>query len=397
MKRIILILLCVLVLSGCSALAPSSYLSITPHQSSELHAASTDAVTATDFKSLKNAILTFVRAGQPEGIIHVTDYDGSVEKDLQKAAYEVSTLDPLGAYAVEYMTHSCNLLVSYYEIRISTTFRRTAREIAEVRSVSTEAQLEDMLSTAIDTYSHRLAIRLHNFRRQDEEIPAYITDYCAEHYNSVMEVPEFSLSVYPETGNTRIVEINFLYRNDPQSLLAKQRAVAKNVDAAVEYIRYRQQDYEKVQLLYAYLTQRFQYRSSPTVTPLYDALCSGIADPAGLAQAWQMICDKAGVECLIVTGMKHDEPYTWNIIRTGSYYRHLDLAQCVLDRTGLVTSSDGQMSDYYWNTKLFPACEPLPAAPPPTEEQADILAEEVPEAPSDETEEPTPEEIEQQS
>ena len=399
MKRILLILLCILTLTGCSALAPDSYLSITPHQNSEIQTISTDAVTATDFNSLKNAILTFVRAGQSEGIIHVTDYDGSVEKDLQKAAYEVSTSDPLGAYAIDYMTHSCNLLVSYYEIRISITFRRSAREIAQVRSVSTEDQMEEMLSSAIDSYAGRLAIRLHNFRKQEEEIPAYITEYCTENYASVMEIPEFTLSVYPETGSTRIVEINFLYGNNPQNLLAKQRAVAKNVDSAVEYIRYRQQDYEKVQLLYSYLTQRFQYRNAETKTPLYDALCSGIADPTGLAQAWQMICDKAGVECMIVSGMKHGEPYTWNIIRTGSYYRHLDLAQCVLNRSGLVTASDGEMSAYYWNTKQFPACDPLPAATPPAEEQPETPTEELPEEPpveETETQTPAPEESEQQ-
>ena len=387
MKRMILILLSMALLTGCSVLAPDSYLSITPHQSSEVQTTNTDAVTADNYMTLKAAILHLVRTGQTEGVIRVTGYDGDLEEELQQAAFEVSTLDPLGAYAVDYMTHSCNLLVSYYEIRVSITFRRSAKDIAGIRSVSTQDHLEQILSTAIDTFDDRVAVRLHNYRDQAEDIPTFLGEYCAANPATVMEVPKITVSVYPESGSTRIVEINFLYTNNPQGLLAKQRAVANGIDAAAEYIRYRQEDYDKVQLLYAYLTQRFQYRKASTVTPLYDALCSGVADPVGLAQAWQLICDKAGVECLTVSGMKNGEAYTWNILRTGSYYRHLDLAQCVLDRSGLVLNSDGEMSAYYWNMEQYPACRPIPAAQPEEEPPAEEEEEETPaeeETPSEE-------------
>lgn len=371
MKRLILILLCILALSGCSALAPDSYLSITPHENAEIQPVTIDAITATDFRSLKDAILTFVRAGQPEGIVHVYNYHGSVETDLPKAAYEVCSLDPLGAYAVDYMTHSCNRLVSYYEIRISTTFRRTIQEISSIHSVNSDEEIKEILATTVSSYADRTAFLVQNYRGQDEDIPTYINQYYNENYATVMEVPSISISIYPETGSTRIIEVNSTYKNVPQHLQAKQQSVENNVTAAVEYIRYREQDYEKMQLLYSYMTQRFQYHKAKSATPLYDALCSGVADPVGLSQAWKMICDKTGVECLIVSGMKQGEPYTWNIIRTGSYYRHLDLAQCIMNRTGLVTASDSQMEDYYWNTKLYPACEPLPAVQPPAEESTD--------------------------
>lgn len=394
MKRILLILLCTVLLSGCAILAPDSYVSITPHEASEILPAATDAVSAEDFTSLKNAILSFVRTGQTEGIIHVQDYAGNLEKDLPRAAYQVSTTDPLGAYAVEYMTHSCNLLVSYYEIRISIAFRRTAQEISKIRSVSTQAKMEELLVNALETFDDRIAFRLHNYRQQDEELMAYFVQYCTDHYDTVMEVPKITASLYPESGTSRILEVNLSYKNNPQGLQAKQRAVTKGVEAAAEYIRYRQEDYDKVQLLYSYLTQRFQYRKADTVTPLYDALCTGIADPAGLSQAWQLICEKAGVECMIVSGMKNGQPYTWNIVRTGAYYRHLDLAQCVLDRSGLVMRSDGEMYTYYWDMSQFPACKALPVTQPTEQTPAEEPTEE-PAVETPETEAETPEEEQQ--
>ena len=142
MKRLALFLFLLLTLTGCS-LAPDEYLYITPHVDSSSQSNPSDAVVAENYLSLKNAILSMVRTGQTEGIIHVTNYDGSVEEDLAEAAYEVSKLDPLGAYAVDYMTHSCAQIVSYYEIQIDITFRRTAQEIVEIISVSTQKQLEE--------------------------------------------------------------------------------------------------------------------------------------------------------------------------------------------------------------------------------------------------------------
>lgn len=368
MKRILALLLCILVLSGCSAIAPDSYHSVTPHEIVDPQISSTDAAEAADYHSLKVAILNQVRTGRTESIIHVaSDYEGDVEEDLKQAAYEVSTMNPLGAYAVEYMTHSCNLLVSYYEIRVSITFRRTAQEIASLKTVSSEKQLQELLVEAVDTFDDRLAVHVSDYNNEDEDIAAFVAEYAFANPATVIEVPKIAVSVYPETGKSRIIEASFHYKNNPQGLQAKRRAVETNIDAAAEYIRYRQEDYDKIHLLYSYLTQRFQYRQAETATPLYDALCSGIADPTGLSQAWTLICEKAGVECMTVTGMKNGEPYTWNILRTGSHYRHLDLAQCILERSGLVMHSDGEMTAYYWNMEQYPSCEPLPAAQPETE------------------------------
>jgi len=384
MKRLAILSLLLLLLTGCS-LAPDESLYVEPHVDSSSQTSTPDAVTAENYVSLKNAILSMVRTGRTEGVIHVTNYDGVVEEDLAEAAYEVSKLDPLGTYAVDYMTHSCTQIVSYYEIRINITFRRTAQEIAEIVSVPTQANLEERLKEAIHNYDDRLTLRLSNYREQDQEIPAFVGDYCAANYGTVMEVPAVSVSVYPESGNVRILEINFQYNNQPFALQGMQDAVQESIHGAAEYIRYRETDRDKSQLLYTYLTERFQYAAGESVTPLYDALCSGIADPTALAQAWQLICDQAGMECYTVAGMRDGAPYTWNIVSTDGYYRHIDLARSVLEWHQLLFLTDADMADYYWNTELLPACEPVPE---PVEEPVtapeDLPPEEIPAVPPEE-------------
>ena len=362
MGRFTAILLLLLLLSGCAAGAGDEYLSLSPHSGAQTQTLDTDAVTVENYQQLKSAILRFVREGQESGVIHVYSYDGDVETELGEAAYEVAKLDPLGAYAVDYMTHECVRIVSYYEIHISITFRRTPQEIAAIQPASTTTQLVTLLNEAIDQYKSRLTVRMGSYEELD--FPALVADYCAEHPGTVMEVPAVAVSTYPEEGTVRIVELNFTYTQSAQALRDKAEAVGESVDAAAEYIRYRDTDRGKAELLFTYLMERFTYTTGAPATPLYDALCSGIATPQGLAQAWQLICDQAGVECYTVEGLLDSEPYIWNIIAADGYYRHLDLYRSVFETGSLTLHTDQEMSAYYWTAEDYPACVPEPEAPP---------------------------------
>ena len=376
-------ILLVLCLTGCSSLVPNEYLSVTPHADSTPQPVQA-ALTAEDYESLKSAILKLVRTGQTDGVIRVTNYNGDVATDLAEAAYAVSKQDPLGAYAVDYLTHSCTQIVSYYEIRINMTFRHTPQEISQISAASTLAHLKSQLQVAINRCDDHLALRMDNYRDQAQDIPGLVAEYCAANPATVIEVPNVSVQVYPDSGSERIVEINFTYTNTPEQLQKKQEAVQESLRAAAEYIRYRHTDLEKARLLYTYLTERFTYTADETVTPLYDALCSGIADPTGLSQAWQQILELAGVECYTVSGLRGGEPYCWNIFRADGYYRHLDLANCVLHVGAPLFLTDWDMTDYYWNTDLYPACNPVPAPKPPAEtppQEDTPAAEEEPETP----------------
>lgn len=391
MGRITAFVLLLLVLSGCAAGAGNDYLSLSPHSGAQTQTADADAVTVENYQELKSAILGFVRESQENGTIHVYSYDGDVETELGQAAYEVAKLDPLGAYAVDYMTHECVRIVSYYEIHISITFRRSGREIAAIRPASTTTQMVALLNEAIDQYQSRLTVRVGSY--EDPDIPALVSDYCAEHPETVMEVPAVDVSTYPEEGTVRIVEINFTYTQSAQALQEKAKAVGESIDAAAEYIRYRDTDWSKAELLFTYLMERFTYTAGETATPLYDALCSGIATPLGLSQAWQLICDRAGVDCYTVTGLRNDEPYTWNIVSADGYYRHLDLQRCVLETGSLALWDDQAMGTYYWNAENYPACQPQPEPPvvqPEPEPEPEAPPEEA--DPTESAEEPLPEE-----
>jgi len=385
LKRILALLLLLLLTCTACSLAPDSYLSVTPHTGSGSQTEVTDAVSVEDYAGLRRAILGFISMGQTEGTIRASNYDGSVEKDLADAVYEMSKQYPLGAYAVDYMSYDCIYIVNYYEINIHTTFRRTVREIAEIEDISTETGLQLRIQRALNETDNRIVIRMEEYREMD--IPAIVAAHCADRPGTILEQPKVSVSVYPDSGETRILEINLLYTHTAEELKNRTNAMKESIDAAAEYIRYRETNLEKAELLFTYLMERFTYKVGETVTPVYDALCSGIADPAGLSHAWQLICDRAGLECYTVSGLRDGEPYLWNIISVDGEYRHLDLAQSMLSNGMLILKTDPEMTQYYWNMDAYPACEHIEEEPLPTEQPDTPVEEETPseETPSEET------------
>ena len=113
MKRRLAVLLAAaaLALSACSAAVPSEYVQVRAH-SETAEKPRSDALTAENYAQLKSVIRSFVEGSVEHGIIRVYSYDGDVEQDLADAARAVWRDDPLGAYAVDYMSYSCSLIVS---------------------------------------------------------------------------------------------------------------------------------------------------------------------------------------------------------------------------------------------------------------------------------------------
>lgn len=355
MKRIAALVLLLSVLTGCTRLSAGEYISVRPHEEPAAQTDQTDAVVVEDYLGLRTAVKNFVRHGQTEGLIRVNSYEGDVETDLTEVVYEVRKTDPFGTYAVEYMTHECVRIVSYYEIRIHTTFRRSLQELEAVEIIVSQKQLEERLDRAMKQGEQLLLLQMNDY--QDQDLADMIQTYCLEHPDVVVEVPAVEVQMYPQSGRQRVLEVRLSYTLPPETLQERKLAVRETVDGAAEYIRYREKPLDKAQLLYSYLITRFSYTRQDTVTPVYSALCEGGADPLGLAQGWKLICDKAGVECYVVQGLKNGQPYTWNMVSLGGEYRHMDLAQCVLERGGLILRTDKNMSEYHWDTSLYPVCE----------------------------------------
>lgn len=352
MKRILPLFLIAVLLTGCVRM---SHVTVTPHTEQSDQSENVNVLEARDYLSLTAALLEIIEGGHGESRIRISAYEGDVEQDIADAVYAVTKQEPLGAYAVDYMTYECVRIVSYYDISVHTTYRRTLDEIMAVENAASTVELEQRVQKALQENRAQLTLQIASWWEQD--ITAMVKDYCLAHPVDVLQVPKVTLTVYPDSGVSRILEIDFGYSLDAQVMQERKKEVAESIVAAADYIRYRKTEREKAETLYTYLTGRFAYTAGRSETPLYGALCAGIADPEGLSLAWQQICQRADVSCYTVRGTLDGEAHTWNMVKLDGVWRHLDLAQCVLSDTGFALKTDAAMSGYEWTQSDYPACK----------------------------------------
>lgn len=370
MKRLafcLLLLLCLSLTACVRLLPPTQYVRISPHSDPKSTATDTDEpVTVKDYASLKRAIRSFVQNGIEHGIIRIYSYPGNVEEDVPKAAYEIAREDPVGAYAIDYLTHDCSMFVSYYEVHIDMTFRTCLEPLNQITYVSSEQEMLRLFHSAIDSYADHLTVYAAFARNPDYE--SELRSYCDSEPLRHIAVPELHLTEYPAWGKPRISELTFAYPLPAASLREMEQAVRDSIQAASVYVRYRDTETEKAELLFTYLSERFSYRNGTTQTPLYSALCEGVADSQSMTESWQLLCDQVGLPCSTVSGIRGGESYNWNILSLDGQSYHVDVLDDLLNSDVLRLRYDADMEGYYWDRDSFPACvEPIPE---PTEEES---------------------------
>ena len=363
------LLLCLL-LCACSRFVPSSYTRVSAHSQTRSEQSDTNVVNVGDYAGLRRAIRDFVRSGIEHGVIHVQQYSGALEDDLAAAAYSVAREDPVGAYAVDYMTHECTQIVSYYEIHVDITFRRTQTPLSDIPYVSVETDLRNRLYDAMDSYDQVLT--LYAGYAQDFDYRALAQEYYEQNLDRLMAMPQITVESYPQGATPRIIELSFGYPQSARTLKSMAQQVKDTLSAASVYIRFRESPWEKMQLLYSYLTERFTYTEQQTQTPVYSLLCEGYATSWSMAQSWALLCKEAGLECQVVKGLRGSEDYWWNEILLDGQWYHLDLMQDVMNQSGLQLRYDEDMMDYYWDQAAYPAC------PAPEETTAPVSGIETP-------------------
>lgn len=371
MKKIIIAwtLLIAMLLGGCSALMEKEYVVIEPHDEQYIEDDQTDVLTVENYAGLKNAILSLVESGLEYGVIRTNNYDGDVTQDLADASYEVARNDPLGAFAIDYLTHDYSRIVSYYELHIYITYRRTLEDIESIVRVGTDSDLEQNITQRLQNFETKAIYRFSYY--DDKDYDELVENLCAQDPTLEFGNPQITVSLYPETGVQRIVELEIQYDDDEETL-AKMRedllaSVRQNTggiqpEADEEMKAYRLYrrvvDYSEFDWdAYEQLSEGDISQDSRSDTA-YDALVSRKALSEGIAKAYYLLCENLGIECMVVRGRKAGFDYAWNIIRINNEYYHVDCTGEIMDDSyqGYLLN-DNDMTDYRWNDDLYPACD----------------------------------------
>ena len=357
MKRLLCaLLICALALgglTGCGSFFNRRFSSVTTHQEQSASEEDSSILRAETYADLVSCVQHFVSLGQNTGTVHVYKYSGDIAADLEAACDEVCTEDPLGAYALYSISYDFTRIISYYECTFTFSYRRSAQDIASIVSAYGNGTIRALIQDKLSAFASSLAIRTSSFYADQTNLYTLVQEAYYTSPGTALGYPDVSVSIYPDSGDTRIVEFNFSYAGS-QAVLA-QRAEEVAAAAAALVGQDTAADATVAWLLYSRLLGQTDYLPDGA-SDVYSALCQGAADSEGIALAYSLLCQQADISCLIVRGTLNGRPHCWNLITLDGVSWLVDLTRN--DPEGEFLHSDGGMASagYNWSQEDYPAC-----------------------------------------
>ena len=347
--RIAAVLVAALLLTGCSWM-DGSYVSVTPHQVGLGQTGEGTVHAVRNYAELRGALIGMIDSGAERALFSLAEYPREeVPEDLQRAVAYAREIYPVGAYAVESIDYNFGTGLGASALSVDITYRRSRAKIESIRTVRWISGAKKEVEDALDQIADSLVLQIAGY--QETDFGAIILDYARQNPDRVMEVPGVSVRIFPDRGETRVVELSFHYRTDRNELRAMREQVEPVFSSAALYVTGTAGEQTKFSQLHAFLMERMDYTIESTITPAYSLLCQGVGDSRAFAQIYAAMCSRIGLEARVVSGKCGGELRWWNLVRIDGRWYHLDL----LADQQFVLLTDGQMGEYEWDREAYPA------------------------------------------
>ncbi len=343
MKRLTLALLLLALLftaAGCGRIIKNDYRSVEPHSEpsggAQAQPQEEQIPVVGNRNELRGNVLSFVRSWTELGTLRVRGYDGDISADLAETINYITKEDPTGAYALDYADAELTGSAAEGTIEVRLVFRRSAAEIDSIVTVSGHADADGKIRAALANFDSALTLRIRNYEEAD--FAEEIRSYCLCNPALTPVLPEVSASVYPQEGQTRILELHFTYAATRDEMRLMRSAMETLLTSASAYIRSGEDDTERLSLLLRYLVVSRSYAplEGETDRPAYQLLRERQADSLAFASAVCAVCRQAGIDCELIEGTRGGEPWAWNRIRMGGESCEVDFMRAeLLDETEL--------------------------------------------------------------
>jgi len=344
--------------SGCSTIMNSEYYAVTRHQD-ETGGESEDAdvIEVKTYQGIKTAILTFVKEGREHGVMKVSGYDGDVSDAISKAGFEIIRETALGAYAVDYITHSYTRIVSYYEANVYINYRRSQEQVQGIMYLNYASAVQGALGAALEAHKDYLVISISSELVTDEYIKNYMREYYRDNPLSIMSPPVSEITVYENETMPKILEIEIEYPYTAErsaemktELTLKAMGLLKGAQAlSDEYTAYN---------ICSALISAADYSPESASGTAYGTIMDGSGDSEGYAMAYKMLCSMLNIKCTVVEGEMNGEKHFWNIIGLDGDYYHVDPSMCYENgiKSAFLKTDYYMKGEYSWDTSAYKVC-----------------------------------------
>ena len=359
LRRILLLLSACLLLCGCSRLAAGEYKVITEHVESGPSQEKTGRIYEVHtYSGLMRAVQDLVNTSAEDGIIRAIEYSGDIRNDISKACLEVSRSSPMGAYAVDYMTHTVTRILTYDEISLHMQYKLSPEEIEAVRSVSSLNDFYTRIDEGLDSGTEFMALQIVTLAVNERNIKNYISNYYRQHPDTMLSQPDVSVSFYPaEEYVQKIITLNLDFHTLPEDREPMLTELRNEAEALTRSIGPAHPD--RSALLCCMAVAEKLERISSRGRTAYDVLVNGTGNSEGCAMAYELLCSMCGIPCQVVSGRLNSETHYWNLIYLDEAYYHVDCSACVGRelQDGFLKQDSDLWGSYWWESELYPPAQ----------------------------------------
>lgn len=207
-----------LLLTGCAGLLDRDYVSVTVHSTTPATEGDNSALRAESYQELVNILTYLVFQNMPSASIRLYESE-DVQADLERACVEVAQEYPLGAYAVDYIQYHVSPILSYHEAEVQITYRRTKEQMDAIVSATGITAIRSQLESALEQFSPECTLSISYFDGGVEDIQALFRQAYFAVPDAAEDLPDVSVSLYPDSGRQRIVELELNYHLSQEELL----------------------------------------------------------------------------------------------------------------------------------------------------------------------------------
>lgn len=207
LKKMMVLLAALCLLTGCSALLERTYSTAEPHSSKFWESEAAGTLRAENHQDVVNDLLLLVGQHRETATLRLYDFkdDLAVADTLERAAAEIQQETPMGAYAVEFITTSSHAQRGYYEVAVRIGYRRTLEQLQAVVNATSPEALYSLLAAALDDGKTELAVRMgywgENGGTRVEEAMAQLREE-----RELTETIPWVVNYYPARENPGLVE-----------------------------------------------------------------------------------------------------------------------------------------------------------------------------------------------
>lgn len=342
-----------MLLSGCSLWMDGEYVSVKPH-TQQGYQQEQGVVAVEDYQQLRSVLEDMVESGTESDVIIVEALDmNRLDSHMQTAIRYVMQNNPIGAYAVNSINYDIGSVKGAAAVSVDIAYNNGRAELRRIRHVEDVSAAKDLIATVLNQCEASVVLLIRDYA--DTDFAQYVKDYALENPAAVMEIPQVNVGIYPETGNDRVVSLQFVYQSSREALRNMQSYVHPVFSSATLYVSGEGEESVKFAQLFSFLMERNTYTLETSITPAYSLLRHGVGDSRAFATVYASMCRRAGLDCRTVTGTRAGEPWYWNMIAENGVYYHVDLLQS--HRSGSFRKmTDGEMSGYVWDYNAYPPC-----------------------------------------